>query len=221
MLQTFPTSEQCIRVLIIDSAPIVRTGISTMLRSDQAKPSFQTAEADDLPGGLEKVSKSNFQIVLVEESLLNGDDAMVRAITRLSSSTRLIIMGLFPDARFVSGLLEQGVHAFIPRTISVKELKAAIASVLHNEPYICSRAAHILFHLKRESLPVRPKISHRESEILLLIVSEKTTSEIARLLVVAQSTVETHRRNLMLKLHVKNTAGLVRAAYEYNLLTRQ
>jgi DNA-binding CsgD family transcriptional regulator len=54
-----------------------------------------------------------------------------------------------------------------------------------------------------------------------LIVKEKTTSEIARLLVVAQSTVETHRRNLMLKLHVKNTAGLVRAAYEYNLLARQ
>ena len=63
-----------------------------------------------------------------------------------------------------------------------------------------------------------PKISRREKQILKLIVWEKTTHEIAQELFISFGTVETHRRNLLHKLDVKNTAGLVRVALENNLL---
>jgi DNA-binding NarL/FixJ family response regulator len=220
-MQTYPTSDEIIRLLIIDSSPVVRAGIGAMLKADSPKASFQITEVDDLSAGLEKIAQSNFQLVLLEEGLLSGDSTVAKTITRMAPGTGLILMGVFTNARFVSSLLEHGTQAFIPKTITVKELKAAIFCVLHNEPYFCSRVASLLYQLNREPLPTLPKISHREAEILLLIVKEKTTPEIARQLVVATSTVETHRRNLMLKLQVKNTAGLVRAAYEYNLLSRQ
>jgi len=63
-----------------------------------------------------------------------------------------------------------------------------------------------------------PSISKREKEILKLIIKEYTTKEIAAQLFIGTSTVETHRKNLLKKLRVKNTAGLVRLAYETNLL---
>lgn len=220
-MQTYPTSEEIIRLLIIDSSPVVRAGIGAMLKADSPRASFQITEVDDLSEGLEKLAQSNFQLVLLEEGLLNGDGTVAKTIIRMAPATHLILMGVFPNARFVGSLLEHGAQAFIPTTITVKELKAAIFCVLHNEPYVCTRVAGLLYQIKREPLPTLPKISHREAEILWLIVKERTTPEIARQLVVAKSTVDTHRRNLMQKLQVKNTAGLVRAAYEYNLLSRQ
>ncbi|MEE9439127.1 MAG: LuxR C-terminal-related transcriptional regulator [Saprospiraceae bacterium] len=63
-----------------------------------------------------------------------------------------------------------------------------------------------------------PKITKRESEILALIVNEFTSNEIAEKLFISLGAVETHRRNLISKLAVKNTAGLVRVAMEHGLV---
>jgi len=64
-----------------------------------------------------------------------------------------------------------------------------------------------------------PKISRREQEVLDLIVKEFTTQEIANQLFISLKTVESHRRSLLTKLNVRNTAGLVRVAIENQLLT--
>ena len=64
-------------------------------------------------------------------------------------------------------------------------------------------------------------ITKREKEILQLVASEHSTKEIAALLYISDLTVMTHRRNLMLKLDVRNTAGMVRKGFEYGLLHLQ
>ncbi|MEI9809104.1 MAG: LuxR C-terminal-related transcriptional regulator [Bacteroidota bacterium] len=61
-------------------------------------------------------------------------------------------------------------------------------------------------------------ISKREIEVLKLIALEKTNDEVAKLLFISKRTVDTHRQNLLKKLQVKNTAGLIKAAYELKLL---
>jgi DNA-binding NarL/FixJ family response regulator len=63
-----------------------------------------------------------------------------------------------------------------------------------------------------------PSLSRREKQVLQLIVDEKTTQEIADELFISFGTVETHRRNILMKLNARNTAGLVKAAIEYKLL---
>ena len=66
--------------------------------------------------------------------------------------------------------------------------------------------------------PLLPRITRREKEILKLIVDEHTTQEISEKLFISLSTVETHRANLLSKLNVRNTAGLVRVAVEKGLV---
>ena len=61
-------------------------------------------------------------------------------------------------------------------------------------------------------------ISHRELQVLELIAFENTTKEIAQLLYISKHTADSHRKNLMVKLGVKNTAGLVRRGFELQLL---
>jgi len=63
-----------------------------------------------------------------------------------------------------------------------------------------------------------PRLTPREKEILFLIAHEYCNSEISRLLFLSKSTIDTHRKRLLLKLNVKNSAGLIRKAYEYNYL---
>ena len=62
-----------------------------------------------------------------------------------------------------------------------------------------------------------PSLSRREKEVLKLILDEHTTQEIADKLFISFGTVETHRRNMLIKTGVRNTAGLVRTALEYEL----
>ena len=67
------------------------------------------------------------------------------------------------------------------------------------------------------SAPPNP-ITSREKEILHLVAFEYSTKQIAGLLSLSIETVNSHRKNMMRKLHVKNSAGLVRAAFQYNII---
>ncbi len=72
-----------------------------------------------------------------------------------------------------------------------------------------------------ENMPMQRNIclpSSREIEVLNLIAFEFTSKEIADTLYISRETVNTHRRNLMSKLRVKNVAGLIRSAFEHNIL---
>ena len=61
-------------------------------------------------------------------------------------------------------------------------------------------------------------LTNREKEVLWLIVSEKKTKEISRILMISQSTVISHRKNMLSKLKVKNTAGLIAKCYKMGIL---
>ena len=69
------------------------------------------------------------------------------------------------------------------------------------------------------SLQSYTKISKREKEVLHLVAFEKTTKEIASALYISSHTALSHRKNLMLKMNVKNTAGMVRKGFEWGILT--
>jgi DNA-binding CsgD family transcriptional regulator len=71
---------------------------------------------------------------------------------------------------------------------------------------------------EKKSTTLLPKISRREKEVLQLIVQEHTTQEIATELFISLKTVESHRRSLLTKMNVRNTAGLVRVAVENELI---
>jgi len=208
-----------LRILLVDSSPVVRAGLRAMLAAISAEELLHLSEAEDEPEALTKVTRLVHDIAIVDEAFCEPSPKFIQTVMTLSPQLSIITMGSFSNSNVIENLLSAGVSAYIPKNISLRELRAAIRSVIDGEQYICSSVATYLLNKKKGDFSVCPLISKREREILELIVQDKTSQEIASQLFISQRTVETHRKNLMLKLHAKKATGLVRAAYEYNLLS--
>ena len=126
------------------------------------------------------------------------------------------------DAAIVSKMLKAGADAFINKDTGKAELLKAIDKVMHDEKYISSEiSANLFAHLNDRNISSSENEKHlttREIEIIRYIAEGFTNHEIADKLFLSHVTVDTHRKNILAKLQLKNTAALVKYAAEHKLL---
>jgi len=143
------------------------------------------------------------------------------AITK-QTNTKVIALTNHQELAFIYKMLNAGAKGYVLKTTNKETLVKSIRAVAKGDNFFCDDVRNVLINMdsyhSSELREETPSLSRREKEILKLIIKENTTKEIASQLFIGQSTVETHRKNLLKKLRVKNTAGLVRLAYETNLL---
>jgi DNA-binding NarL/FixJ family response regulator len=212
-----------VNILIVDDHPMVRDGIKTMLTSKDTAFLFRLSEAEDGIDAIKKAQSRTFDIVLLDYTLpeANGAD-VAEQIFRIQPDVRILAMSSFPELLYVVKMRDAGASGFILKNIQTTELLAAIRDVLNGKIYYSAPVANKLLQtnsgVAKTNANRSARVSPQELKILKLIVMEKTNKEIADELYIGERTVETHRKNLMHKLQVKNTAGLIRAGYESNLL---
>ena len=148
------------------------------------------------------------------------DNDFIRNLRKKVPATKILLFGSGETVPEIKNYFKQGIHAYLPKTATASEIRLAIEAVIADNLYV-PPSLHYTFTSWLTD-PVRKKkpghkLTQRENEILQLIVDEHTTNEIAKKLFISQCTVETHRVNLIQKLGVKNTAGLVRVAFEAGL----
>ena len=144
--------------------------------------------------------------------LLNGVFA-AREIIKSNPRTKVVLLTQHTEDQMVLESLRAGVTGYVLKTRAANELVHALHAVCRGEMYLTqsiSRAVVQAF-LTKDSLPVRP-LSDRERQVLQLVAEGKTTKEVASLLGISVNTAESHRTNLMEKLDIHDTAGLVRYA---------
>src|SRR4051812_44594769 len=153
--------------------------------------------------------------------VLNGLEA-TKLIKREKPHIKVIVVSMLCDASIVNKLLKAGADAFINKNTGKNELLKAIDKVMQGEKYISPEiAANFFVHLNDRSVntPENEKhLSVREIEIIGYIANGLTNHEIADKLFLSIVTVNTHRKNMLAKLHLKNTASLVKYAAEHKLL---
>jgi DNA-binding NarL/FixJ family response regulator len=130
-------------------------------------------------------------------------------------NTFVVMLTAFEDAAHLEVALSAGADGYLTKDIPSKELISAIHTVMTGER-VFSKSIVLLvqnkFMTRGSQLEPHIKITRREQEILNLIAFGKTSTEIADILFLSVRTVESHRYNLMQKLGIKNTAGLIRFA---------
>ena len=126
------------------------------------------------------------------------------------------------DAAIVSKMMKAGADAFINKDTGKTELLNAIGKVMQNEKYISPAISNnFLSHLNDRDVnttDVEKRLTAREVEIIRYIANGLTNHEIADKLFLSIVTVDTHRKNMLAKLKLKNTASLVKYAADHKLL---
>ncbi len=206
-----------VKVLLADDHPVFRQGLRALLEREKFDV---VGEASD---GLEAIAAAERlqpQIVVIDLAMpaLNGIDA-VREIVKRVPRAKAVLLTMHTEEHHVLEALRAGVKACVSKSQAAEHLLQAIKDVSAGGVYLSPHVsgAVVQAYLAKTELPYDP-LTPRERQVLQLIAEGKTTKETAAVLEVSVKTAETHRTNLMEKLDIHSTAGLVRYAIRRGLL---
>ncbi|MGZ5134991.1 MAG: response regulator [Flavitalea sp.] len=223
MNSTMEAATNTIRLLIIDDHQMVRDGIRVMLESRDDLQQFELDEAENGELGVQKILKRHYDIVLIDYQLpgMSGTETL-KKIRLYKKDMKVLALSNYDELSYVKSMINEGANGYILKNIEPSQLVHAIQSVLGGSSYYSNEVALKLIDSAKNTDSVIPpnksRLTKRELEVLKMIALEMTNDEIAKGLFISKRTVDTHRQNLLNKLHVKNTAGLIKAAYAFNLV---
>lgn len=211
-----------ISLLIADDHQLVIDGIKLMLSSESDIEC--RGEANDGRKALALLAQAHYDLVLLDINMpdLNGLEAC-KQIRSQYPETKILVLSMLKEASLIKIMLKNGANGYLLKNAGKAEVLQAIRVVMAGRKYYSPEVADIVMAsladtpTKGKKSPF-PQLTRREKQVLQLIVDEFTTNEIAEKLGISFGTVETHRRNLLIKLGARNTAGLVRIGLEYGLL---
>jgi two-component system response regulator NreC len=212
------------RILLADDHVIFRQGLRAQLES--VKGIEVVGEAGDGRQAVKLAEKIKPDVVVLDISmpLLNGIEA-TRQIIKAVPETRVIILSMHKDRQYIAEALKVGALGYIAKEESFNQLVAAIKSVLNGKIYLCPDTENIVLSdfvrklRSADSDASSSLLTDREREVLQLIAEGKTGRDIAGILFVSPTTIDTHRRNIMSKLSIHTTAGLVKYAIQHKIIS--
>jgi DNA-binding NarL/FixJ family response regulator len=214
--------ETKINILIADDHQMFVDGLKRLLLT---RPEFSiVGEAYDGFGAISLIEQNQVDILILDINMPGLDGMEVtRQVSRRFPAVKILILSMYTESTFATELLGQGACGYLIKNTGKDELFEAIHSVMENGHYVSKTALNKPLTLPpslpaKEDLGKQFNLTKRETEILKLLVLGKTSPEIAENLYLAIYTVDTHRKNLLRKLNVKNTAGLVRFAIAHSLI---
>lgn len=205
------------RVLLADDHRIVRQGFRALLEREGVEC---VAEASD---GLEavrlaKLHRPDVAILDLSMPQLNGLDAGSE-IVKACPATGVILLTFHTEEHQILAALRAGVRGYVVKTQAVQELVDALSEVTRGGIYLSSSVSRVVVSAYlTSSEPVPDPLTPRERQVLQLVAEGKTAKEIAGLLNLSVKTAESYRANIMSKLDIHNTAGLVRYAIRKGLI---
>jgi DNA-binding NarL/FixJ family response regulator len=213
-----------VRVLIADDDDLMRAGLRSVLSSD---PEIElVGEAGDGRAALEQVHALQPDVVLMDVRMPDLDGiAATRELTATSTLTKVLMLTTFEEDDYIFGGLAAGASGFLLKRTKPEELIGAIHTIAAGEsllsPSVTKRVIEEMG--RRPEVGVRDPdalavLTKRECEVLTLIGRGLSNAEIASELVVEESTVKTHVKRILQKLHLRDRVQAVIVAYESGLV---
>lgn len=216
-----------VNILLVEDHELVRNGIKMLLESKDEY--CVVAEASNGDQALTILSEQEHIDVVLTDINMDGMDGitLTQQITRNYPTIKVIILSMLADEEYVSQCFDVGAKAYLIKSSEYKELLFAITHVVNGGKYMCET---VMMHMVQKVQETNKELTHsselmkdlelseREIEVLQLIGEGYTNNEIANKLFLSKRTVEGHRKNLIDKTHVKNSAQLVKYAVKNGLI---
>lgn len=195
-------------VLIVEDHPIVSESLAHILTGSDLN--IQCLHASNAAKGLAYLNGNSFDLILLDINLpdMNGIEFCKIAKSRYPG-IRVLAITTIAQRHVVEKMLDQGADGFILKTSDVDDIIGGIRQVLRGKQYLGKGVKELMNGHSNDNNDL-PMITKRESEILKLIADGLTNQEIADKLFISIFTVDSHRKNLLLKFNAKNTATLVK-----------
>ncbi|MCK4556918.1 MAG: response regulator transcription factor [Candidatus Aminicenantes bacterium] len=208
-----------IKILIADDHPIVRKGLKEII---EETPGMKVVdEASNGQEVLEKVFKKDINVVLLDISMpgRSGLD-ILRDMKRQKPKLVVLVLSMHPEEQYAVQALKEGASGYLTKKSAPDELLTALRKVSSGGKYVSSSLAEKLAYAleKDGEKPPHETLSVREYEVMRMIASGKTVTEIARELFLSPKTISTYRARILEKMRMKNNAQLVRYAIKNRLV---
>jgi len=214
-----------IKIIIVDDHQLIINGLRAML--EPIEGFIIIGEAND---GIEAVSKAielNPDVIIMDISMprLSGIEACKRILLQIPE-IKILALTQHEDSEYVIQMINAGGYGYLLKNSRKEEFVEAIFSVSNGEKYFSKKISTLLLNnliqdKKQEAKEnsIKITLTKREKEIIKKIAEEMSNQQIADDLNISLRTVETHRRNIMQKLNVKNAVSLVRYAVQNQLIS--
>ena len=211
-----------IEILIADDHRVFREGIASLLAEETHLKII--GEAGSGQEVLQYLQMAQPDVILMDISMENGNGIeTTKIIKNQYPEIKILVLSMHDESDYIIRVLDAGADSYILKDAGSDELIKAIEIVHSGDTYYSQEVSqHIIQYLKGKRTSNSNKkgvpISKREYEILKLIAEENSNAEIADQLFISVRTVETHKRNIIEKLEVKNTVGLVKYALKHGII---
>lgn len=206
-----------IRVFIVDDHPVVIEGIHALLQNE--KNIEWAGQAMNAQSCLGFFVNHTADVVLMDISMPGMEGVELCAVMK-EKYPGIMVLGLstFNQGLYIKKMMENGASGYILKNSSKEDLIKAIHTVFEGGIFFSGEAGEALREYQKSSQKDLPALTAREKEILELIAEGYTNPQIAEKIFLSTFTVDSHRKNLLAKLGVKNTASLIRLAVERKLI---
>jgi len=213
-----------ITVLLVDDHEVVRSGVRAFLNS---QPDFKViGEAKSGEEAVQLVSQHIPDVVLMDLVMAKMDGVeATRQVKNISPRTQIVVLTSYHEDEHIFPALQAGAISYILKDVKMEKLADAIRRAAENEatldPQVASRVIQELHGAKRDELNPYTELTDREMEVLKLIASGMSNSEIAEKLVISVNTVKGHVSNILSKLQLADRTQAAVYAWEQGIVRRK
>jgi len=207
------------KILIVDDHEVLRYGVKRVFDKEPRTATF--GEASTVQEALRLVREQDWDVVVLDISL--GDRSgleVLKELKQIRPHLPVLILSLHSEEQFARRAFKAGAAGYITKDSPRAELVKAVNKVMSGGRYVSAAVAEkLIFDLEIGSgRPPHEALSNREFEVLRLIASGKTVSEIAGILSLSESTISTYRGRIMEKMGMKTNAELTHYAIQNKLV---
>lgn len=208
-----------LNILIADDFPLFRRGVRDLLINGLG--AVTVGECGNVHDLLELVRHKKWDIVILDIGMpgTTGTEAL-KQVKQQCPKLPVVVLSMHPEDQYAVRMFRAGASAYLMKASAPEELVTAVKKVLAGGQHVSPSLGEKLVYLLHKGAEQKPHelLSDREYEVMRLLASGKTVSEIAESLHLGTTTVSTYRARILEKLHLKNNAELMRYAIQHGIV---
>ncbi len=212
--------EDEVKIVIADDHQMFIDGVKSLLKKEK-KFNF-VYEALNAEEALNFIGSNQIDLLITDISMpgMSGTE-LTKKIKQHFPTIKVLVLTMYNDSAIINEILQSEAEGYILKNTGKQELLTAITKIMDNGTFYSNEVISQLLKDNKKKInspPIKEALTVRELEILKLVCEEYTTADIAEKLFISPRTVDTHRKNILEKTQSKTIIGLIKYAFENNII---